>query len=70
MIVARQTMIASILVHAWSTASRTRLLPAAYRGTLSLASRRAYAQVRASFGWLSVGAPSRIRTCAHGSGGC
>jgi hypothetical protein len=28
-----------------------------------------FAKVTAHFGWLSVCAPSRIRTCAHGSGG-
>ena len=57
------------LVRAWSTGSRVHMLRVASGCTRSIADVQASAQFRAGIGWSSGGAPSRIRTCAHGSGG-
>src|SRR5215475_2742736 len=43
--------------------------PVTESGGVSTAAGPVYRLVRVAFRWLSVGAPGRIRTCAHGSGG-
>jgi hypothetical protein len=59
----------SMLVHAWSTTSRTHRHPGAVGCTSHDQDSQGFAVVRAYFACYSWGAPDRIRTCAHGSGG-
>ena len=57
------------LVHVWSTDPGVRRQSAALSGTSHDHAWRPFAQVNSHFGWLQMGAPGMIRTCAHGSGG-